>query len=89
MQLPHSLTKKKVNTSSDLLGQVLDSRLLIFAMLFGVTGFLGLPVLWFSPRFSRREKYFWSVVNILYTSALIVLCAAICWWSYHRIVGNE
>lgn len=58
------------------------TRVLVFVTLFGVTGFLGLPLLWFSGSFSRREKMIWSLVNIVYTLALIAITAAICWWSY-------
>ena len=83
----NSLQKKKENKPG-LIVQLLNSRILIFVMLFGVTGFLGLPILWMSPSFSRLEKYFWSVVNIIYTTALIVLCVVICWWAYARIVEN-
>jgi len=67
---------------------ILKSRTLIFVMLFGVTGFLGLPVLWLSPSFSNFEKCFWSVVNILYTLLLIAITIAICWWSWSRISAN-
>ncbi len=69
--------------------QILNSRLLIFVLLFAVTGFLGLPILWLSPSFSRLEKCFWTVVNILYTSTLIAICLAICYWAWNRIVGNS
>ncbi len=58
------------------------TRVLVFVILFGVTGFLGLPLLWLSGSFSRPEKILWSLVNILYTLALIAITAAICWWSY-------
>jgi len=85
---PNSLSEKKTDAKSSPMAQILRSRFLIFVLLFAVTGFLGLPILWLSPSFSRLEKYFWSVVNILYTSALIALCLAICWWAYTRIVEN-
>ena len=84
----NSLLEKKKESKLGPMGQLLNSRLLIFVMLFGVTGFLGLPILWMSPSFSRLEKYFWSVVNILYTTVLIILCVVICWWAYTRIVEN-
>ncbi len=50
-----------------------SNRPLIFAMLFGVTGALGLPLLWYSPAFSRREKWIWSIINCIYTAALIAI----------------
>lgn len=51
--------------------KLLESRLAIFVMLFCVTGFLGIPVLWASPSFSKLEKSVWSVVVTIYTCALI------------------
>jgi uncharacterized membrane protein len=65
--------------------QLLGSKLLILGMLFGVTGFLGLPVLWMSPVFSQVEKWLWSVANVIYTLALIGICFAVCYWAYSRI----
>ena len=84
----NSLLEKRKESKTGPIGQLLNSRLLIFVMLFGVTGFLGLPILWMSPSFSRLEKYFWSVMNILYTTFLIIVCVVICWWAYIRIVEN-
>lgn len=57
-------------------GGVSSSRPLIFGMLFGVTGALGLPLLWFSPVFTRKEKWLWSIVNGLYTLGLIAIAIA-------------
>ena len=70
---------------TDMMQQILRSRVFIFAMLFGVTGFLGLPFLWMSPSFSRLEKVVWSIVNTLYTCALIWITVMICVWAYHQI----
>ncbi|GIW97100.1 MAG: hypothetical protein KatS3mg111_0433 [Pirellulaceae bacterium] len=66
--------------------QLLEKRGTIFALLFGVTGCLGLPLLWMSPRFSRTEKIVWSVIVVLYTLLLIGGTAAVLWWSYSQIV---
>ncbi len=57
------------------------ARFLILAMLFLVTGFLGLPVLWLSKSFSLTEKLVWSVLNTIYTCALIAVTVAICVWA--------
>ena len=57
----------------------------MFGMLFCVTGFLGLPFLWMSPKFSDSEKMVWSVVVVIYTLILIGITMAICWWSYSQI----
>lgn len=78
---PSPPTSQKPAGRSPLLDRQ-TSRVLVFVTLFGVTGFLGLPLLWFSRSFSRREKIIWSLINILYTLALIAITAAICWWSY-------
>ena len=86
--MQNSFLEKKPENKTGPLGQLLNSRLLIFVLLFAVTGFLGLPILWMSSSFSRLEKYFWSVVNIIYTTALIALSVVICWWAYARIVEN-
>jgi len=66
-------------------GGLLESRLAILGLLFGVTGFLGIPVLWMSPAFSRNEKIAWSVAVTIYTLVLIAIAVAICWWSYNQI----
>ena len=55
---------------------VLHSRPLILGVLFGVTGVLGLPLLWYSPVFTRGEKVYWSVINTLYTLGLLAMAIA-------------
>ncbi len=64
---------------------LIDSRLAMFGLLFGVTGFLGIPLLWMSDSFSRTEKIVWSIVVTIYTLILIGVAVAICWWSYTQI----
>ena len=51
--------------------QILDQRLPILILLFGVMGVLGLPLLWLSPAFCRRTKVVLSVVVVLYTGLLL------------------
>lgn len=65
--------------------RLLNSRGLMFAMLFCVTGFLGIPFLWKSEAFSRAEKIVWSLIVIVYTSILIWITASIVMWSYRSI----
>jgi hypothetical protein len=60
-------------------------RWVILGLLFLVTGFLGLPLLWVSKSFTPSEKVIWSVINILYTSTLIAITAAICWWAFRPL----
>lgn len=55
---------------------ITSNRPLVFAILFGVTGALGLPLLWFSPAFTRQEKWLWSIVNSLYTAGLVAIAIA-------------
>ncbi|MEO8271285.1 MAG: hypothetical protein ABI557_16305 [Aureliella sp.] len=64
---------------------LIDSRPAMLGMLFGVTGFLGIPFLWMSEGFSRTEKIVWSIVVTIYTLILIGVAVAICWWSYTQI----
>ncbi len=64
--------------------QTLQSRFLVLATLFGVTGALGLPLLWMSPAFSRFHKAVWSVVVLAYTSVLIGGTWAIVVWAYRQ-----
>ena len=65
---------------------LIDSRPAMFGLLFGVTGFLGIPFLWMSEKFSRTEKIVWSIVVTIYTLILIGAAVAICWWSYTQII---
>ncbi len=64
--------------------QTLQSRLLVLATLFCVTGALGLPLLWISPAFSRIHKVIWSIIVMAYTCALIGGTWAIVVWAYRQ-----
>ena len=48
------------------------NRWLVLAMLFFVTGPFGFPLLWRSPQFSRRAKWVWTVLVLVYTGLLIL-----------------
>ena len=67
--------------------QGLQNRLTVLAILFFVTGALGLPLLWVNRRFSIREQMIWTLVVTLYTALLIWGVAKICWWSYQQFQG--
>ena len=58
------------------------SRGLILGLLFGVLAILGLPLLWYSPVFSRGEKWFWSLVIVLYTLLLLGITAVAVLFAY-------
>jgi len=62
--------------------QTLNSRTAVLGTLFLVTGAIGLPMVWYSPVFSKVEKWFWSFMAIAYTSALIGVTWAIVYWCY-------
>jgi hypothetical protein len=65
--------------------RLIQSKLAVLAVLFGVTGFLGLPLLWMNKRFSDFERWLWALLNIVYTSTLIYGAFRICLWSYRQI----
>ncbi len=62
--------------------RILESRKLIFALLFLVMAILGVPLLWASPKFSNAERWFWSIVVTIYTAILFAITGAVCWWSW-------
>lgn len=64
--------------------QLLGSKAMVLALLFGVTGFLGLPVLWMSHVFTTAEKIAWSIANTIYTLILIGIVVWICYWCYSQ-----
>ncbi|QDT01800.1 hypothetical protein K227x_01680 [Rubripirellula lacrimiformis] len=66
----------------------LDNKWAVIAVLFAVTGFLGIPLLWMNKNFSSTERISWSIVITIYTFLLIAGAAAICMWSYRQITGG-
>lgn len=64
--------------------KLLSSRKTILIILFGMTGVLGLPLLWISHVFTLGEKVLWTVLNTLYTLMLIGLAGGVCYWCYLR-----
>ncbi len=65
----------------------LDNKWAVLAVLFSVTGFLGLPLLWKNKGFSNLERYFWAVVITIYTVLLIAGAVAVCMWSYRQVMN--
>ncbi len=66
----------------------LDNKWAVLAILFAVTGFLGIPLLWTNKNFTSTERIFWSIIVTIYTLFLIGGAAAICVWSYQQIIGR-
>lgn len=67
---------------------LVQNKLAVLAILFFVTGFLGLPLLWLSPRFSNVERWVWAILNSIYTCALIWIVFKICMWSWAQISSS-
>lgn len=66
---------------------LLHSRWAVLAMLFLVTGALGVPLLWMNPNFSKTERIFWAIIVSIYTALLIFTAGAIVMWSFRQIFG--
>ncbi len=64
------------------------NKFVVLGILFGVTGFLGIPLLWQNPKFSETERIVWSVIVTVYTLALIYGAYSVCMWSYSRITES-
>ena len=67
---------------------MLQSKLAVLTVLFCVTGFLGLPLLWVNKRFSNLERVFWTVIVSVYTCTLLAGTVAIIMWMYRRVAGG-
>ena len=67
--------------------EMVQSRAAVLAILFLVTGALGIPLLWMNQSFSNLERIVWSIIVTIYTVALIVIAWMIVMWSYHQIFG--
>lgn len=65
-----------------------DRRWFVIAIVFGAALFLGYPILWNSPRFSRREKVVLSVLVAVETVVLFWGFYRVMQWSYHRVVDS-
>ncbi|MGN6543608.1 MAG: hypothetical protein ACTHK7_01050 [Aureliella sp.] len=68
---------------------MLQSRPLILGLLFGVMAVLGLPLLWYSPVFSRKEKFWWSVAVIFYTLVLVLIAVAAWLVAYNALSQGQ
>lgn len=65
--------------------RLLDTRWVVLLLIFGATMAPGLPVLWISQGFSRREKVVYSVLNLAWTVLLVWGFVRIMAWSWARI----
>lgn len=65
--------------------RAIDNPWLILAMLFGVTLFLGLPLLWVSRGFSTAGKIVVTILVLIWTVIVFVAFFAVLWWCWQRI----
>ena len=65
--------------------EFVQNRFAVLGVLFLVTGFLGLPLLWMNKKFSNTERIVWSIIVIIYTCALIAFVGWIIWWAWSRV----
>ena len=56
----------------------------VLLLCFGVLGFFGVPLICVSRGFSRKEKFVWSTIVILYTLALIAMTAVSIWFAWRQ-----
>lgn len=66
----------------------IDNPYVVLALLFLVTGFLGLPVLWISRGFGLTSKIVLSIVVTIYTLLLIGCTISVIWWSWARALES-
>ena len=63
----------------------IDNPIAVLALLFLVTGFLGLPVLWISRGFTTTMKVVLSIVVTIYTLLLIGCTVGVLWWAWSKV----
>ncbi len=67
---------------------MLDNRWVVLGAIFFAMMFLGLPLLWRCPAFSRLEKYIWTIVILAYSALIFWLFYLAMSWSYHRVLES-
>ncbi|MEM9587172.1 MAG: hypothetical protein AAGA03_07815 [Planctomycetota bacterium] len=83
----HAIGTTPSDSGSSLM-EMAQNKLVVLGILFGVTGFLGLPLLWMNKQFTQTERILWAILNTIYTCGLIALAVAVCMWSYRQIMGS-
>jgi ABC-type multidrug transport system permease subunit len=67
---PYKPAKQEQSEPYEPLGAFGRHQLPILITIFVAAGILGLPLLFLSPAFSRKEKIFWTFMTLLYTVAI-------------------
>jgi hypothetical protein len=65
-----------------------DKRWFVLTMLFGVTMFLGLPLLWKSKAYGQQGKVILTILVIAYSIVVFWIFFLIMSWSYSQIRGS-
>ena len=83
-EAPATSTAAKPADSS--LRKLADNPYAVIALIFCVTGCLGIPVIMICRGFSPSKKVLWIVISLIYTAFLFVLVGVICAWAYGNIM---
>ncbi len=67
---PYESVPKEDGDAYEPLGAFGRHQLPILITIFVAAGILGLPLLFLSPAFSKKEKVFWTFMTLLYTIAI-------------------
>lgn len=88
----HTIGTESVNaqanspsSNDEPLGRIGRSKLAILATVFVAAGVLGVPLILYSPVFSKIEKAFWSTVAVLYSASLFYVLFLVIMWAQSRI----
>jgi hypothetical protein len=63
-----------------------DNPTAVIALIFLVTGCLGIPVILICRGFTPTKKAIWIIVSIIYTAFLFYLVGLVCMWAYGNVV---
>lgn len=63
-----------------------DNPYAVIALIFCVTGCLGIPLILVSRTFTPAQKALWVVVSLIYTAILFGLVITVWVWTYYRVM---
>lgn len=82
---PSSAPSAAAPANESQLRKLADNPYAVIALIFFVTGCLGIPVILICRGFSRPQKVMWIVISLVYTALLFFLVGMICVWAYGNI----
>jgi len=88
MSVDHQLESDHDSQEHDAPGgrnQLLYRPWVVLALLFFVTLFIGLPLLWLSPRFSKLSKILVTIANLASSAFVLWAFYLLMAWCYDRI----